>query len=140
MVALAPVVVIALHTRIPFKGYRAKSPHDLLGSTESKMAASDQLPCNGSDLHRRSFIVLLLKHFEMTSINTPTLLEKVAYCDRAFVIDNTIRYIDEFIAKLRNQCLYRDFINGTIGWNAGNDVAKRDHFAQFRMYTRYTVM
>ncbi|HEY6407720.1 MAG TPA: hypothetical protein VIY29_09660 [Ktedonobacteraceae bacterium] len=101
VLALAPVIQVALHTRIAFKCYCPCSPHYLPGSAECKVTAGDELAHDWSDLHRRSFIVLLLEYFEMSSINSTALLEKVTNSYRAFVINDTIRSIDELKAKLR---------------------------------------
>src|SRR3974390_1790272 len=76
----------------------------------------------------------------MTCINTAALLEKVTNCDWAFIIDDTVRCIDELKAKLRYHCLDRDFIDGAIGWKSRNNVTKRDNFAQLRRYSSHTIM
>src|SRR6266849_6215094 len=98
------------------------------------------MPRNGRDLHGRCFIILLLEDPEMTGINPAALLEKITYGDGAFIVDDAIRSINELIAKLRDECLDGDFIDGAIGWNTGNNIAKRDYLAQLGMYTRYTVV
>src|SRR5260370_39340408 len=104
------------------------------------MAASDKLPRSGCERHGCCFIILLLEDPEMTGINPAALLEKITYGDGAFIVDNAIRSIDELIAKLRDEGLDGDFIDGAIGWNTGNNIAKRDYLAQLGMYTRYTVV
>src|SRR5258708_25952288 len=104
------------------------------------MAASDKLPRNGCDLHGCCFIILPLEDPEMTGINPAALLEKITYGDGAFIVDDAIWSIDELIAKLRDERLDGDFIDGAIGWNSGNNLAKRPYLPQPGTYTLHTAV
>src|SRR5579863_573443 len=66
----------------------------------------------------------------MARIDTASLFQKVMHRQRPFIIDDALWLVNQLVAKLGNQGLYRNFINGAVGWNTGNHVAKGDDFAQ----------
>src|SRR5271157_3572138 len=140
VLTFAQIVVVALQTCIALQSYGSYSPYSLLRSTHGRITTGNELANDGTYFHRGGFIVLLRKHLKMSSVNTTTLLQKIAYGDRPFVIDNTGWFIEQLIAQLRNESLDRDFINRTIGGNTCNDIAEGDHFTQFGVSASYPVM
>src|SRR5579875_4036156 len=118
MCTLRAVIIVALKTGKSFKSYCTCCPYELLRTAHRKGMISNQLPDNATNLHRRSLIVLLVTHAQVSGVDTTALLEKIADGEWAFVIHNTFRFIDELIAKLRDQCLYRNLVYRTIGWDA----------------------
>ncbi len=82
---------------------------------QRKVAAGEQLAHNGTGLHRRGCVVLLLPGLQVSCVDTTALLQKITDGKRTFVIDNTRRFIEQLIAELRNEGLNRDFIHGARG-------------------------
>src|SRR5437763_348388 len=87
MFAFAPIVIMALKARIALEHHCDQRPYYLFGRTECEMPARDQLTENGGDLHRRSFVILLLQDLEVPRVNATALLEQIANRRGAFVID-----------------------------------------------------
>src|SRR6266487_2477312 len=114
VITLTAVVIVTQHACEPFKNYCTKSPYDVFGGTQGKVATSDKLVKNRTHLHRRGFVVLPITHFEVPSVDTAALFEKIANVKGTFVIDNTSRLIDQLVTKLRNEGLNRDLVNSTI--------------------------
>src|SRR5579875_473228 len=76
----------------------------------------------------------------MTGVDTAALLEEVANIDGTFVIDHAFRLVDQLVAKLGNERLNRNLINGAVGRNAGNHIAEGDYLSKFGLNAREAIM
>src|SRR5579883_760157 len=140
MVMLATIIIVPLQTRISFKHHSTHRPHRSPGSVQREIVAGKKKTHQQASIHRRGLIALLVPSLQMPGIDTAALAEKVANCERTFIIDNTGRLINQLIAKLRYERLNRDFIDGAIYRNARNDVAKGYNLTKLRINTRQAIM
>src|SRR5579884_295980 len=140
MVMLAAIIIVTLQTRISLEHHGTHRPHRTLGSVQREIVAGEKKTHQQASIHRRRFVVLLISGLQMPGIDAAALTKKIANRERAFIIDNTGRLINQLIAKLRNERLNRDFIDGAISRNARNDVAKGYNLAKLGMNTRQAIM
>src|SRR5258708_7024850 len=140
VVALETGVVVSLHTSQAFEIDCPQRPENLFGGAHRKIAIQQQLAEDRADFHGRSFVMLLLAHLQMARVNAAALFEKIVHSERTLVIDNTTRFVDRLVPKLRDERLYRYLVNSTTSRDARNNVSEGDHFAQLRLDSRHAIV
>src|SRR5258706_973692 len=112
----------------------------MFGGPHRKIAVGNQLADYWTRLHCRGFVVLVISHSQMSSMDTAALLQKIVDGEWTFVIDNASRFIDQLIAKLGNERLNGDLVNRTIDRYTCNDIAEGNHFTEFWMDACQAIM
>src|SRR2546421_3495960 len=111
MLTFMAIVIGALQTCQAFQGYRTQRPHHSFGVTEGKITTGEKPAGDGTYLHRRGYVVLLVAHLQVPRVDTAALLEKIADGERPFVIDNTGGVLNTQKTQPGKERLGREFHN-----------------------------